>query len=295
MTALKCYNCGASSLEIFDAEKSLYTCLHCDSIVPIPQDANDGKKSNLLTNAARLRQDREFDESLKAYERYTYEDDSNAWVHFSIALCRYGIVFVDDEATGRCIPTCSRYVKKSFLADPSYRRALDLTEAAGDVAMKMEYEKRGQEINRILQKIGAEADREQPYDIFICYKDTDELTQSKTEDSNRGWNLFNILTEKGYRVFFAARSLRRGDDWEPQIFNALNTARVMLVIASKAAYVNAVWVKNEWSRYLDIANIDSGKKIFPLYFNMKPEELPLELSAIQAYDMAQYTFFPDLL
>ena len=50
-----------------------------------------------------------------------------------------------------------------------------------------------------------------------------------------------------------------GTEYEPYIFSALNTSRVMLSLGTKPEYFNAVWVKNEWSRFLKIMKKDRSK------------------------------------
>lgn len=70
----------------------------------------------------------------------------------------------------------------------------------------------------------------------------------------------NELTKEGFKVFFARYTLedKLGTAYEPYIYAALNSARVMVVVGTKPQYFNAVWVKNEWSRYLGL--MKQGKK-----------------------------------
>ena len=48
--------------------------------------------------------------------------------------------------------------------------------------------------------------KEEPYDIFISYKETDE-NGSRTLDSVIAQDIYTELTDKGYRVFFSRISL----------------------------------------------------------------------------------------
>ena len=71
------------------------------------------------------------------------------------------------------------------------------------------------------------------------------------------------LTDKGYRVFFSRITLedKLGSAYEPYIFAALNSAKVMVVLGTRPEYFNAVWVKNEWSRYLKLMPRDREKRL----------------------------------
>lgn len=62
------------------------------------------------------------------------------------------------------------------------------------------------------------------------------------------------MQAKGYRVFFSRITLedKLGLEYEPYIFAALNSAKIMLAVGTDYEYYNAVWVKNEWSRYLKL-------------------------------------------
>mgnify|MGYP000004764029 FL=1 len=85
---------------------------------------------------------------------------------------------------------------------------------------------------------------EEPFDVFICYKETDEHGR-RTHDSVLANDLYHQLTQEGFKVFFARITLedKLGTAYEPYIFAALNSAKVMVVIGTKPEYFNAVWGK----------------------------------------------------
>jgi len=132
--------------------------------------------------------------------------------------------------------------------------------------------------------------------VFICYKETDP-SGARTHDSVIANDIYYQLTEEGFKVFYAAITLegKLGSAYEPIIFAALNSAKVMLSIGTKPEYFNAVWVKNEWSRFLKIIKNDHSKVLIPCYRDMDAYELPEEFAHLQAQDMSKIGFINDLI
>ena len=69
----------------------------------------------------------------------------------------------------------------------------------------------------------------------------------------------------------------------------------MIVLGTKPEYFSSVWVKNEWSRFLEIMRKDKNRLIIPAYKDFDPYDLPDELSYFQALDMSRIGFVQDLL
>ena len=69
----------------------------------------------------------------------------------------------------------------------------------------------------------------------------------------------------------------------------------MVVLGTRAEYFNAVWVKNEWSRYLALIKQGQKKMLIPAYKDMDPYDLPEEFSHLQAQDMSKLGFMQDLV
>lgn len=138
--------------------------------------------------------------------------------------------------------------------------------------------------------------KEEPFDVFICYKETDNNGR-RTPDSVLANDLYHQLTQEGFKVFFSRITLedKLGAAYEPYIFAALNSAKVMVVLGTKPEYFNAVWVKNEWSRYLALIKNGANKALIPAYRDMDPYDLPEEFSHLQAQDMSKLGFMQDLI
>ena len=190
------------------------------------------------------------------------------------------------------IPTCHRASYDSIIADDDYKSALE----NADMSQRIVYEEQAREIDRIQKDILTLAQKEEKYDVFICYKETD-ADGKRTQDSVIANDIYYQLTNEGFKVFYAAITLegKLGSAYEPIIFAALNSAKVMLAIGTKPEYFNAVWVKNEWSRFLNIIKKDRSKLLIPCYRDMDAYELPEEFAHLQAQDMAKIGFINDVV
>jgi tetratricopeptide (TPR) repeat protein len=268
------------------------TCDSCGTTMTLPT-VSDERKVNLFNRANHFRKQNEFDKALIAYENILNEDNTDAEAHWGVLLCRYGIEYVEDPRTHEMTPTCHRVQLESILADADYLAALEHTT---DGYTRSLYEKEAAAISKIQKGILAVSRDEQPYDVFICYKEASE-TGARTKDSTIAQDIYYQLEKAGYRTFFARITLedKVGREYEPYIFSALHSAKVMLVIGTKPSYFNAVWVKNEWSRYLALAKKDKSRLLIPCYMDMDAYDLPEELSYMQSQDMSKIGFIQDLL
>ena len=289
MSFLICKMCGGD-LEILE-NSAIAECVHCRRKQTIPSQADENLQ-NLFNRANTLRMKGEFDKAEQIYESLIRTDGTQAEAYWGLILCKYGIEYVDDPATGKKIPTCHRASYDSIIADDDYKSALE----NAHFGQKWLYEEQAKEIDRIQKEILALAQKEETYDIFICYKETDENGR-KTQDSVYANDIYYQLKQNGYKVFYSAITLegKLGREYEPIIFAALNSAKVMLVIGTKNEYFKAVWVKNEWSRFLKIIKKDRSKLLIPCYRDMDAYDLPDEFLHLQAQDMSKIGFINDLI
>ena len=289
MAIIKCKMCGGT-IE-FEPGATVGTCEYCGTKQTLPK-TNDDVLANLFNRANNLRLKCEFDKAEQIYERIVQQDDSEAEAHWGIVLCKYGIEYVKDPKTLQQIPTCHRTLYEAVTSDPDYLAAVDYS----DVSQQALYESEARAIDHIQRDILAIVKNEKPFDVFICYKETDE-NGKRTVDSTIANDIYYQLTEDGYKVFYAAITLedKLGQEYEPYIFAALNSAKVMLVIGTKPEYFNAVWVKNEWSRYLKLMKTDRSKLLIPCYRDMDAYDLPEEFAHLQAQDMSRIGFMHDLI
>ena len=289
MSVIKCKMCGGD-LELIEGS-SVAVCEYCGSQQTVPAADNE-KKLTLFARANRLRLACEFDKAAGVYESIVADFPTEAEAYWGLVLCRYGIEYVDDPATGKKIPTCHRSSFDSVMEDSDFEQALENADA---VARRV-YRDEAKAIEELRRGIVEVSGKEPPYDIFICYKETAEDGQ-RTVDSVIAQDVYDALTEKGYRVFFSRISLedKLGTEYEPYIFAALHSAKIMLAFGTDYEYYNAVWVKNEWSRYLQLMTKDKSKHLIPCYKGIDAYDMPKEFAKLQAQDMGKVGAMQDLL
>ena len=289
MAVIKCKMCGGDL--VIEPGATVAECEYCGTKQTIPNQ-DDEKKLTLFARANRLRMGCEFDKAAGIYEAIVADFPQEAEAYWGLVLCKYGIEYVDDPATGKKIPTCHRSSFESIMEDSDFEQALE----NADVVARKVYRDEAKQIEEIRKGIIEVSGKEEPYDIFICYKETDENGQ-RTVDSVIAQDVYDALTEKGYRVFFSRITLedKLGQEYEPYIFAALNSAKIMLAFGTDYEYYNAVWVKNEWSRYLKLMAKDKTKHLIPCYKGIDAYDMPKEFAKLQAQDMGKVGAIQDLL
>ena len=289
MITFKCKMCGGDLT--FEQGASVAECPYCGTNQTLPK-LDDDKRANLYDRANHFRRQNEYDKAMAIYEQILAEDRTDAEAYWSLVLCRYGIEYVEDPASRKRVPTVNRVQYASILADEDYKSAL----ANADAAQRSVYEAEANAIAEIQRGILDISKQEEPFDVFICYKETD-ANGRRTPDSVLATELYHELTKEGFKVFFARITLedKIGTAYEPYIFAALNSARVMVALGTKPEYFNAVWVKNEWSRYLALIKGGADKTLVPAYRDMDPYDLPEEFAHLQAQDMGKLGFMQDLI
>ena len=270
--ALNCRCCGG----ILKVTSALCECEYCGATNLISDTA--GRYITQLNRANKLRQEKEYDHAIRIYDKIIEENIPSSDILWLRTLCEYGIEYVPDPISTRYIPTLHRIKEESILQCQNYLDALDLCDDEQKEIIRSEAET----IDKIQRDYLDIAKNEAPYDVFICYKQTDDDTGELTEDTEYANELYEILVKEGFKVFFAKITLQSklSVDYEPYIFAALRSARAMAVIGTKSEYFTATWVKNEWSRFLKFSEKDTSKKIF--FACDDPEELPRAFSMKQA-------------
>lgn len=289
MSIFKCKMCGGS-LEVQKGQ-TICECEYCGTKQTVSA-TDDEIVTNLYNRANNLRIKSEFDKAQEIYEKIVAKNPNEAEAYWGIVLCKYGIEYVEDPNTYKRVPTCHRTQLESVLTDVDYLSAME----NADSNQRLIYEQEAKEIDKLQKDILSIVHNEKPFDVFICYKETDE-NGKRTVDSVLANDIYYQLTQEGLKVFYAAITLENklGQEYEPYIFSALNSAKVMLVVGTKPENFNAVWVKNEWSRYLKLMSNDRSKTLIPCFRDMDAYDLPDEFSHLQAQDMSKIGFINDIV
>ncbi len=298
MAIIKCKICGGD-VPVEPGQTNGICPFHGGPIT-FPKDTTE-QRVNLFNRADSFRRQNEFDKAISAYEKILEEDPTDAEAHWGAVLSRFGIEYVENPLTFERKPTLHRLQTTSILADDDYKAAVD---NAPDDETRALYEQQAQEIADIQKKVLDQSQREEQYDIFISYKEKGEDGQ-RTPDSVYAFDIYTALKKEGYNVFYARESLkgRLGDEYEPIIFSALRSSQVMILVGTRKEYFESQWVRNEWSRYLDIMKQERDKpleeqvdrQLIPCYRDMDAYELPVELNMLQSMNMNSLGFLQDLI
>lgn len=282
-----CNICGAD----YEYKNGRFRCAGCGAYKP--EEISNEELTLLYVAHQKMRIGNFYGAEL-AYTDIVEKYPQNPYGYWGRVLSKHGIKYERDY-DGSMIATCCAPTIESLNDDKDCKKAMKLA----DSDTRQYFECQVEYIEKVRELWVKKASKEKPYDIFICYKDSDKANNiSRTQDSIDAQALYTHLVEKGYRVFFSRESLRDkvGEKYEPYIFGALSTARMMIVYGSSSEYITSTWLKNEWSRYQRMIREGTKKKnsLIVAYKDFSPSELPTSLSSIQCLDASSWNFFTDL-
>lgn len=288
MGALKCKMCG-SNLEIEDSI-TVCKCEKCGTSQTVP-DIEDDKELKLFERAGRLRFNCDFDKAAGIYNTITDSYPEEAEGYWGLILCKYGIEYADN-ASGIKEPVCHRISYDSVMDDEDFELVMENSDSESRAIFREE----AKIIEENRKKYIQIAESEQPYDIYISYRAKDD-NGDKTAVSEIAGHLYNKLTSAGYRVFLSEAALKgkKRSDCEPYIYSALNSANVMLALGTSYDDYNDVWVKNEWNRYLEIAEKNKNKCLIPCYKDVDEYDIPKEFAGLKVCQLGNDDTFNNIM
>ena len=286
---MKCKICGAQTT--IDTISGIAICNYCGTKQALPLFTTDSERL-LYDSGNKYLLNGEYDKAENVFSQLLSIKPGAAELYWDLVLCKYGVTYVKDPQTGKYIPTCNRTHYTPIFSDSNYVKAIELSSGEKTVL----FEEDAKIIDGIQKGIIAVSKKEKPFDVFISYKETD-ANGNRTKDSIQAQRLYEKLTEAGYKVFFSRITLedKIGTEYEPYIYAALYSSKVMLTVCSSKGNIEATWVKNEWSRFLGFRQNDNSKTLLPLYFDMDETDLPKEFVHLSAYDMQADGFVDELL
>ena len=265
-------------------------CLHCGNKYRV--SVGDDALYMNLQYAMNERQEADFDKAKRRYDSIIADCKDNGGLeeaYWGKFLCEQYVIFYqnDDDVS---IPSFWNVNNEPYSESKSYKKAIECAKANGNTENAENYRNLAERIEIYKAKY-RDVKKENPdgYDIFICFKD------SGTDDGNFAYELYNKFS-KNYNVFFSRRSLVqiKGNDYEPYIYHALQTAKVLFVICSAREHLESKWVHNEWWRFLKFAK-GTERTVIPIFrrgFDIS--QLPDELRNCQGAKENDINFLTDL-
>ena len=289
MIVYKCKMCNGN-LDMSEWRR-LVKCGYCDTFQSVPS-LIDENKAEMVNRANRFRQSGDFDKAKAIFEQILEDDDQDPEIYWSVVLCKFGVEYVEDPVTKEIKPTINRTQSHSILQDPEFKNAI----AHADAEAKSYYMAEAEKIEKIQESIWRIAQDAEDYDVFISYKEKGPGGE-RSKSALIAQGLYEKLEAAGFKTFYAAVSLQDkiGSEYEPYIYSALTSAEVMLVVGTRKDEFTAPWVKNEWSRFQNLANEQTAKRLIPCFKDLTIEDLPDALEAYQGLDMSKEGFEQGLI
>ncbi len=124
------------------------------------------------------------------------------------------------------------------------------------------------------------------YDIFLSYKHTDDQGRI-TEDYYLAKQLYGVLTDVGYKVFFSEQSLADVGSarFKQEIDNALDSTKILIVVLANAEYASSKWVRYEWDSYYGdyLSGAREKPHLYTYCKNILINDLPRTLRSVQQF------------
>jgi hypothetical protein len=124
------------------------------------------------------------------------------------------------------------------------------------------------------------------YDVFISFKNSGKTGQ-QTPDAAAARKVYAALMGRGIATFFSEESLAEVGKglFSKAIESALDSARVLILVASCREHIESRWVEAEWGSFLE--DVRSGHKEGELFIlscgDLKPADLPMFLRRQQMF------------
>ena len=277
----QCPTCGGTRLI---KKSDQYICMHCGNIYF--NEHADKEYYSLLDMALAQRQTAKFDEAFEIYNMLVnkFHDKDLSDVYFGMFLCEFSVIF-ENNMQEQPFPSFYAMRKTSCYTNYYYKKAIEQATANKNEEKLKTFEELVENIEYARKTYIAIEKSNRPYDIFICYKKTDN-EGNLTPEFEKAKHIYTTLKNLGFKVFFADETINKQAvrEWEPHIYYALYTSKAMLVMCSDNDYLNSAWVKNEWKRFISIkTNNENRAPIIPIVSdNFKASELPNALARYQA-------------
>lgn len=268
MELLRCTQCKGDLILSEDGLSG--RCKFCGATYHFKQQKSERLISLLnQANVSRLKGD--YDSAVLAYQIAIKEDETDADVYWGVVLSTFGIDYVEDK-NGELVPTCRRTIRHSIFDDEFYKKAIKFA----DEEQAKQFEQQAQKIDLLQQSIKQKINSESDFDVFVCFKSSNE-DGSPTKDRTVARKIYDELEGRQIKTFFSEVTLknRLGQDYEPIIYKALYTCKYFVLVLTDPEFLQAPWVRNEWTRFRDRANEEGLEdRTIAVFENLKEIDLP---------------------
>lgn len=122
--------------------------------------------------------------------------------------------------------------------------------------------------------VSSEADGQ--YDVFLSFKNS--IDGKPTPESQIAKSVYEYFTARGIRTFHCTSWIGKPNFVEV-VQNALQSAQVLVVIASQTKNIEATWVDTEWTAFFNLRAAENRKpQIFNYIRGFQPGDLPALLN-----------------
>ena len=287
----KCDICGGNIV----FKNGRHVCEACGAYTL--EEITEEETANLFTANQKLRIC-DFEEAEKLFQDFIEQYPENPYGYWGLLRTKYGIIY-EIDTNKSLVVSCYGSIDNSIYNNKYYKKACYYA----DQDLTKYFEKQAKKIEKIRKDRLEVVSKEKPYDIFISFKsrENENCVTRRTDDYSDACDIYWLLTKKGYRVFFSEFSLKgkTGEQFEPYIFNAINSAKIMIVYASKLEYLESTWIRNEYYNYIErIKNKEKDKNSLVLVFkdinlSMLPRSSPFR--NLQCLNRDNIDFSNDLL
>ncbi len=278
-----CECCGAYLKDV----QTKWVCEHCLTEYKKTFVEND-EVQRLLNMANKTRLENKFIDAKNEYTNIINKYPDSVDAYWGRLLSELGIEYVKSPED-IYFPSCHRLTFSNIFHEEDFKMVIKLA----DQESKDWYQEKAKQIETIRLELINLTKNFDPFDIFISYKEND-ASGNVTKDSQYVTDLYHLLTRMGYKVFLSRITLGQiaGSKYEPYIYSAISTAKVMIVYSTEKEYIEATWLKNEWSRYIELIKSGNKKKgsLIPIYNGMDPYDFPIEFSGIQGLNANDLNF-----
>ena len=129
-------------------------------------------------------------------------------------------------------------------------------------------------------------------DVFISFKNSD-FSGNRTKDSEIAQNLYDELTARGISAFYSNASLMSlGQSvYKRAIDEALECAKVLIIVSSCPEFLNSEWVKYEWESFHSdiLSGMKKNSQIIPYLGDISRENTPRSLRDFQTFSINSHS------